>query len=103
MKYSLVLQFRGDSLADFDKMVQLEETLTKHLGRSADVDGHDMGSGEINIFIHTTDPVGTFRRAKPVLAEMNRLDKVTAAYRPLDGDNYTVVWPEGSTTEFKIV
>jgi len=41
-------------------MIALEEDLIEKLGDSADVDGHDMGSGERNIFIFTSDPVRTF-------------------------------------------
>jgi hypothetical protein len=39
MNYQLVLQFRGDSLADYDGMVALENELIEELGDSADVDG----------------------------------------------------------------
>jgi hypothetical protein len=60
MRYQLVLQFRGDSLADCDQMVALEDRLIEELGRSAKKDGHDCGSGETNIFIFTTDPAATF-------------------------------------------
>ena len=62
MDYQLVLQFRGDSLADYDTMVALENELIDELGDSADVDAHDVGSGEVNIFIITTDPARTFRQ-----------------------------------------
>ena len=102
MDYQLVLQFRGDSLDDFDAMVALEEELTEELGDSADVDGHDVGSGETNIFIFTSDPAGTFDSAKPVLARTQRLQAVTAAYRRVDGEQFTVIWPEGSTNEFRV-
>ena len=102
MDYLLVLQFRGDSLADFEAMVALEEDLTEQLGDSADVDGHDVGSGETNIFIFTSDPAGTFDRAKPVLARTQRLQAVTAAYRRVDGEHFVVIWPEGSTKEFRV-
>jgi len=67
MDYQLVLQFRGDWLDDFDAMAALEEELTDVLGDSADVDGHDVGSGETNIFIFTSNPAGTFDSVKPVL------------------------------------
>src|SRR6266481_246747 len=59
---------------------------------TADVDGHDVGSGEVNIFIITTDPARTFRQSRMVLERNGRLGAVTAAYRPVDGDDYTVVW-----------
>jgi hypothetical protein len=48
VQYQLTLQFRGDSLADYDAMIALEHELTEQLGDSADVDGHDCGSGETN-------------------------------------------------------
>ena len=102
MKYQLVLQFRGDSLSDYDAMLALEDELITELGDSADVDGHDAGSGEMNIFILTDDPVATFRRSLPVLERTQALPKATAAYRLVNGDKYTVVWPEGSTDGFKV-
>jgi hypothetical protein len=102
MDYQLVLQFHGDSLSDFDAMVALEDELTEELGDTADVDGHDLGSGETNIFILTSDPAATFHRARPVLVRTRRLQAVTAAYRPVDGEQFTVIWPEGSTREFRV-
>ncbi len=103
MDYQLVLQFHGDSLADYDAMVALENDLIAALGDSAHVDGHDVGSGETNIFIITTDPVETFRLSKAVLERRQRLGAVTAAHRPVEGEAYTVIWPEGSATGFGIV
>jgi hypothetical protein len=66
MRYQLLLQFRGDSLVDYDAIAALEDELIEKLPE-ADVDGHDVGSGETNIFIFTADPVRTFQQAKPVL------------------------------------
>ncbi len=102
MKYLLTLQFRGDSLDDYDAMIALADELVALLGDSANVDGHDCGSGEINIFIFTPDPAATFRRVRTVLERTQRLEAVTAAYREVHGEQYTVIWPEGSTTEFKV-
>jgi hypothetical protein len=83
MQYQLTLQFRGDSLGDYDAMVALEGELTEQVGDSADVDGHDCGSGETNIFIFTPDPAAPFQRL-------------------VDGERYTVIWPEGSQREFRV-
>ena len=102
MDYQLVLQFRGDSLDDFDAMVALEDELTEELGDSADVDGHDVGSGETNIFIFTSDPAATFERARPVLERAKQFKAVTAAYREVNGERYTVIWPEGSRQKFAV-
>ena len=100
-RYQLVLQFRGDSLQDFEAMVALEDELIVHLGDSADVDGHDIGSGEYNIFIFTSDPAAAFGRARTVL-QQRQLNTFTAAYREVEGDRYKVLWPEGSQEEFKV-
>ncbi len=83
-------------------MVALEDELITELGDSADVDGHDAGSGETNIFILTDDPVATFQRSLRTLERRQTLRRVTAAYRLVEGEEYIVVWPEGSTDGFKV-
>ena len=102
MDYQLVLQFRGDSLQDLDATVALEDDLIEELGDSAGVDGHDVGSGETNIFILTSDPAVTFHRARPVLERRQQLQSVTAAYREVEGQQFTVIWPEGSHEKFRV-
>jgi hypothetical protein len=102
MDYQLVLQFRGDSLRDLDATVALEDELIEELGDAADVDGHDVGSGETNIFIFTSDPAATFHQARPVLERRQQLQAVTAAYREVEGEQFTVIWPEGSRREFRV-
>jgi len=84
-------------------MVALEDRLIEELGLSAKVDGHDAGSGETNIFIFTSDPAATFRIVRKTLQREGCLESVTAAHRPVDGEEYTVIWPEGSTPRFRIV
>ena len=101
-RYQLVLQFRGDSLDDYDAMIRLEDDLIAELQGVAEVDGHDMDSGQANIFILTSDPRGILERAKPVLKGRKCLEIMTAAYRTVDGENYTMIWPEGSTDEFRV-
>ena len=58
MTTQLVLQFKADGdLGSFEKLVSFEETLSLLLGQIAEVDGHDFGSGEMNIFILTDHPI----------------------------------------------
>jgi hypothetical protein len=52
-KYQPVLQFDAESQKDYRRLVDFENYLTLHLGDLGDVDGHDFGSGEFNIFIFT--------------------------------------------------
>ena len=55
MKYSLVLQWAPSSTLDYDRLIEIEDDLTERLPECM-VDGHDLGSDEMNIFIFTDDP-----------------------------------------------
>jgi predicted RNA methylase len=99
MKYQLVLQFRADSIQDFDRLTAFEESLTDALGDL--VDGHDFGSGEFNIFLITDDALSAFEKIN-VIAKKERLsEQMKAAYRDLTREAYVIVWPPG-LKEFKI-
>jgi hypothetical protein len=102
MRYQLVLQFRGDTLADYDAMIALEDRLIADLGNTAKVDGHDCGSGETNIFIFTSDPELTFWRVRQTLKSTGQLQAVTAAYREVNGEQFTTLWPEHSRDKFRV-
>jgi hypothetical protein len=102
MRYQLVLQFFGDSLADLDGLALVEERLNATLGDIGDVDGHDFGSGQANIFVLTEDPRGAFALALPVLNECEVLATMRAAFRDIEGENYTVVWPRDFQGSFVV-
>ncbi len=101
MRYQLVLQFAAHTITDYDALVIVERQLIEALGDSS-VDGHDMGLGEANIFILTSDPQNTFRQLVLVLEREGRLSAVTAAYRSIDEDDYHVLWPENSSRPFSV-
>ncbi len=67
MKYQLVLQLPASSIKDYDAMIELEETIMRSLGNLGKVDGHDAGSGEMNIFILTDHPKLAFQAIKQLL------------------------------------
>jgi len=100
MKYQLVLQFPADSRSDEDAAAALEEELEEVLGEMADVDGHNAGETQTNLFLLTADPAATFKMVKPVLHRHEQLEWVTVAYREQHGDNYIVLWPEDWTQRF---
>ena len=101
MRYQLVLQFPASSIADYDEMIALEDDLIEKLGSSAKVDGHDCGSGEMDIFIYTDEPKKIFEMIRPVVAKRKLVELLIAAYRERAGENYTVVWPIGFTKQFR--
>jgi hypothetical protein len=102
MDYQLVLQFKGRDLPDFDALVNLEDALQRLVESTANVDGHDMGSGEMNIFVLTGDPAATFEQVKPLLFSVSLLNKVSVAYREISSDDLTVIWPQSSMEAFLV-
>jgi hypothetical protein len=102
MKYQLVLQFAGAACLDLDELIALEDELTRNVPADAEGDGHDIGSGEANIFIWTPDPVVTFAALAPILQGRHRLAGWAAAYRAERSDEFVRVWPAGSTTPFVV-
>jgi len=95
MKYQLVLQWPAPSIKDYDEMIRIEGALIGALGDFALVDGHDMGSGERNIFLVTDDPTQAFEKARYVLQSEHALDGLKAAFRVFAEDDYTILWPPG--------
>ena len=102
MSFQLIVQLRGETIIDFDAMVELENELIAVLDETADVDGHDIGSGETNIFIFTSNPSQTFHDIKPILEHMCLLESSTVAFRPSEGGSFKIIWPEVSNSEFHL-
>lgn len=95
MDYQLVLQFSGKSVEDFDRLIEMEDRLEEHLEPNSEVDGHDFGSEEMNIFIYSSDPKECFERAKDILSGMTDISKMKAAYRHIESEEFTCLWPKG--------
>lgn len=100
MNYQLILQVNNDSLGSFDAMVNLEGELSIALNSSENIDIHNMGCGEIYIFILTSNPVFAFEQAKKLLEKHKLLHDAKAGFRLLCDDIYITIWPENATSEF---
>jgi len=100
-KHLLVIQVPIGSIGDFDRMVEAEQRIEALLGTLGQVDRHDAGSGEGNIFIFTDEPTLAFQKALPCLDEKFR-DLARAAYRDVDGDKFMILWPPG-LKEFRVL
>lgn len=101
MSYMLVIQWNSDAFRDFDAMIRTEDALCEGLSKSHEVDGHDSGSGQTNIFIETDAPQSAFSEIKPILQAQGKWDGVRIAFRPSHGDGYSMLWPE-SLREFVV-
>lgn len=101
MKYQLTVQFPEDLGHDFDWLIDVEDQFIELL-RDAEVDGHDIGSGEMNVFILTDTPDKTFEAVKRILKRKDdALENAKIAYRDINDDKYFCLWPKG-LTEFKV-
>jgi len=101
MRYQLVLQFATESVRDFDRLVNLEEKLMPELAGVGEVDGHDFGQSELNIFVLTDEPVPAFERARRYIENQTLPYDWRAAYRELTSDAYVILWPPG-LSEFDV-
>jgi hypothetical protein len=101
MKYQLVLQWPASSV-DYDSMISIEDSLIEGLPNDSKVDGHDAGSGQINIFIWTDKPTKTFEDVKSILSSRDAWPDILIAYRDVERSEYTALWPK-NLKEIKIL
>lgn len=104
MNYQLVIQFplTDSSADDFDQLLMIENELNLSLRDKHQVNRHDLGSDVMNIYIHTDNPDEAFELVKNILSE-NDLNKITAAFSDIEGDDYSVIWPDIYNETFKII
>jgi len=101
--YQLVLQFKATSAHDFDRLLELEDQLTQCLEGLAEVDGHDSGAGEMNIFVLCDSPAQCLQLGLPGV-EQSALVLTGAGFRSIRSDqSYTRIWPPNSTTALEVV
>lgn len=92
--YILVLQWPARSEADYDDLIAMENQLLADLPEAQGiVDGHDFGSGQMNIFVYTERPVGAFEDARRSLRSWSRWADARGAYRRLDANDFVILWP----------
>lgn len=103
MKYQLVLQWPYNDISDYDELIAYEnllnEKLSSHLG---EVDGHDWGSGEMNIFLFTNDPMQAFESCRGLICSPLIESGLSAGYREINGEEYVRLWPPASIEPFAV-
>jgi len=100
MDYFLIVQLSGVEY-DFDAIIELEDRLIDATGNLGDLDGHDIGQGEVNFFIETSSPKALFGHLQVFFKE-NVKGEFRAAFRKKDSEEYEVLWPEG-LAEFQVL
>ena len=94
--YQLVIQFPLAQAMpfpdEFEMLEALEAQFMDFEGDGFKVDGHDMGSGQMNIFILTPNPRAAFGTVEPFLPHSRAW---RAGFRRVDADLYTPLAPPG--------
>ncbi len=103
LKYQLVLQLPGNTRQDFEELATLEELVMVALQDTPhEVDGHDFGSGTMNVFIDTNEPVAAFALVKDTI-NIVEYPMLKAAYRSFADEDYKLIWPENSDDAFDLM
>lgn len=106
MSHQLVLQFQGDDEDTIEKVITLEDQLIDALEglTSVDVDGHEPGDGVVNLFLIAKNPAKVWEKIEPLIEEAasEDLEINAVAYRPMDGEDFTVLWPTDYEGEFEL-
>ncbi|HVJ78191.1 MAG TPA: hypothetical protein VM620_10200 [Hyphomicrobium sp.] len=105
MNHQLVLQFQGDDDETLDKVIDLEDRLIEALAgsTSAEVDGHEPGDGVINLILLARNATKAWEKIEPIVeGASDELDINAVAFRGLDGDDFTVLWPVDYEGEFEL-
>jgi hypothetical protein len=101
--FQLVFQFAPWDDTQLDDLIALEERLVATIGDSGDIDGHDSGSNEANIFIRTEDPAAVLGRCLTTIQESHLAERFSAASRHLQGTEYVRHWPPDDPSPFRVV
>jgi hypothetical protein len=102
MDYQLVIKFWRASLTDEAFLATVETELKEVLGDSVELEGYDVSPKEINLFVLTSDPRHTFRKARDVLEKQGVTNGISAAFRLNGGARFTSIWPLRAMRKFKL-
>ena len=105
----VVIQYRIDGMGskrDLDKEQVIEGLMNECLGWAGlgHCDGHDIGSGTLNVFCDVVDGPASERIVIDCLRENKQLEGAVIARRERVGDeSYIVFWPKDFVGEFDLI
>ncbi len=98
-----MIQFPQAAFPSLDDLVRYEDRLIEVLSGAHEVDGHDIGSGEVNFFVFTDDPASALSRIRGAGDDsLLSHPQVRAAARLLDGVMYEPLWPVADERDFTV-
>ena len=94
MEQQLVLQFDLSAPDDYDAVLAVEDELTVALDDMAEVEGHNVGTRTMHVFIWCDDAEETFTSVRAIV-DRELLDHARAGWRHADDDRFAPLWPPG--------
>jgi hypothetical protein len=105
MNHQLVLQFQGDDDDTLEKVIELEDRLIDALAGSTavEVDGHEPGDGVTNLILLAKNAAKVWEKIEPIVEDASdELDVNAVAFRTLNSEEFTVLWPVDYEGEFDL-
>ena len=94
MEQQLVLQFDLSAPDDYDAVLAVEEQLADSLDDMAQVEGHNVGTRMMHVFIWCDEAEETFTTVRDIV-DVDLLDHARAGWRHADDDAFAPLWPPG--------
>src|SRR5262245_5652929 len=102
----IIVQLKVDASTDFDDLIGVEEALLLDLQQvpGVDVDGHDIGQGRFNVFIHLNGSVWepALSRTIATLERLRLLHGSLVAKFTDATESYDVVHPDAFSGSFEL-
>jgi len=92
-KGQLVFHWPVSSEQDDQLLLAIEDTITKGLGPIGMVDGHDIGRGKMNVFVHTNNPQRALARTISLIQGNYDLSQMAVGYRKFVEDEHRLMYP----------
>jgi hypothetical protein len=105
MNHQLVLQFQGDDDDTVEKVIELEDRLIDAFAGSTavEVDGHEPGDGVTNLILLAKNAAKVWEKIEPIVeGAADELDVNAVAFRTLNSEEFTVLWPVDYEGEFEL-
>ena len=93
LKYQIVIQFPEIFFPDIATILAFEEKLSSSLPHTQSYDGYDSGGGTTNFILYSNTPKAVLANFRKYLGTNKVEKKVRIAYRSVDSNIWTTLWP----------
>lgn len=98
--YQVVIQFPATFFPDQTSIEAFGERIAECMPRTHEYDGFDQGSGTTNYFLYSNTPNAILTNFRKYLGTNKVEKKVRIAYRSVDHDIWTNLWPKRDIRPF---